>query len=1419
MERMHGTAIGQVLLDAGYIEDVMENQGDFLDGHSLYRFCSVLPNYSNTNLKNTSVTPKIYEKQNSNVSNGSFKLDLDLHNNTVQISKPSSQKMKQSLAAESRPVDILIQKLLADITKTYNVTNFGAMKNWSAPKHLSDENNETKVFNDLMDIFENHKTKFVIQSLKKNGLSENWVDTLIPLANLVVNEVSPDLSANSENMNICEYVQVKKLEGGESSDSCIVSGIVCSKNISNKAMASRISGPKILLLQCSIIYQRVEGKLLSLEPVIMQEHDYFKNIVCRIVSMKPDLVLVQKSVSRIAQELFNQMGVTLVLNVKTSILERIARCTGAEILTSVDAHMGKPVLGTCQQFYVEHFGVKSLMFFEGCPVPELGCSVLLRGSSVKQLKKLKIILKQLILMIYNWKFEKSYIMDQFATPQISNEQLNSSNSEQPTSKLLNESLSIDSSDISTHLDVSDVNSSEILSDTNKNEINLFQQMLDNSLLTLSPLVNFTVPYLESDVGKLCKLRKYFSKQIYVSKMLNNMKSTDYIKQQEKIESEINLKPKHNFITSKLTEDISSNKVQTMLALFRAQGGRVQITSSKKSLIKPKKSVTKKDKLIDVFDSVNHQRLPMMFYSFCQESNNAPSFCVEPRFVFMEFYGINDICLGKFLERYCFRDTYECPSESCDSPMVLHERRFIHDKGCVRLILSKIKGRLIEPPYNENLIYTWSYCKKCMLISPVVPISNDTWSMSFAKYLELKFHFQPSLCRALQHCTHCLNRDFIQFFVYNKTIASFEYSDIKLWEIKLPSLKLKIVSMKVSSYRPDVLEEVKQWALMGHEVFNAVMTKICSLSSENSANFLPLKQQLQKDQGTFKQRVDDIQLKITSPSLIDKDSNYATILSTMWRLDDSIVLLKKAVCEAILNWNSRLLKIDAAIKKEDKSQRKSETKSSNMSDILEEVMNFENATSQLCVDVEEYGVACHTSQQSLASESEIAADHDFDNIQDGDTIRGDKCFLSVPQAQSDITTDSDSDAVDDYDNNLHNEPKSQSSMSQSDKKSVKTILSQFLPSSAPPTIIPNPVECTEHHVLNINCRIPISVYEKEPSSIIAFTLSTTLYQESLSNSESISNFEQIEQDNIDQKEIDDKSKNKHHIELSFSDSTTNFFVKVYFAKEFAKLRSTFFVSGEEMYIRSLARCISWSARGGKSGSNFCKTKDDRFVLKEMSRLEIQPFLEFAPQYFNHIHSCQSKARPTLLCKIVGVYKVRYRNSIKGSSFNSNLLVMENLFYNKNISHIFDLKGSVRNRLVDPNSQDGEIVLLDENLIKMSCESPIYVFPHSKIILNQAINDDAEFLTKQLVMDYSLLVGLDEDSGELVLGIIDYIRTFTWDKRLETMVKKSGLLGGQGKLPTIISPEEYKNRFVAAMNLYFLSVPNRWTGMAKGFEYHF
>jgi 1-phosphatidylinositol-3-phosphate 5-kinase len=80
----------------------------------------------------------------------------------------------------------------------------------------------------------------------------------------------------------------------------------------------------------------------------------------------------------------------------------------------------------------------------------------------------------------------------------------------------------------------------------------------------------------------------------------------------------------------------------------------------------------------------------------------------------------------------------------------------------------------------------------------------------------------------------------------------------------------------------------------------------------------------------------------------------------------------------------------------------------------------------------------------------------------------------------------------------------------------------------------------------------------------------------------------------------------------------------------------------------------------------------------------------------------------------------------------------------------------------------------------------------------------------VMDYSLLVGVDEKRNELVMGIIDFMRQYTWDKHLETWVKASGILGGPKNVsPTVISPKQYKKRFRKAMSAYFLVVPDQWS----------
>ena len=111
--------------------------------------------------------------------------------------------------------------------------------------------------------------------------------------------------------------------------------------------------------------------------------------------------------------------------------------------------------------------------------------------------------------------------------------------------------------------------------------------------------------------------------------------------------------------------------------------------------------------------------------------------------------------------------------------------------------------------------------------------------------------------------------------------------------------------------------------------------------------------------------------------------------------------------------------------------------------------------------------------------------------------------------------------------------------------------------------------------------------------------------------------------------------------------------------------------------------------------------------------------------------------------------------------------------------------------------------------MSHTSPLFVREHSKRILRSALYNDSLFLTDMNVMDYSLMVGLDETRHELVIGIIDFVRTYTWDKRVESFVKETAILGGGGRgEPTIITPRQYRMRFISFLDRMFLMTPDPW-----------
>lgn len=1706
--RVQATAIGQALLEAGFIESVASDN-IFSDSAVIFKpvelsslqsidlltekrttcdaqepaWVKTIPQHDSTTDSESETKPTNSQSQTFGrlpSSSSSFYLDLNLEASTVTLKRPTSEDLtaisvdSSDGIVEQKEINLkshdcnhkICDDLLSD---TLQMHEFKEKNGWHRATNLRIAFGELSAYEGLTAAYKAHEDSLIKQLLSKEGLSQTWSNTILSIAHQIVDHVRPDLHHDADNLDIRQYIQFKKCPGSSREDCNIVSGVICSKNVAHRCMNAMIAHPKILLLQCGLMYQRVEGKLISLEPVMLQESEYLGHTVARITALGPDVVLVHRSVARLAQDKLRECGVTLVLNVKLSVLKRVARCTGASIVNTIDAHISaRYMLGTCKKFYLRNFpdeqrGIKTLMYFEGCANPHLGATILLRGGSQTELKRVKNVTSMMIFAAYSWRLEKSFLMDEFAKPPspknnsfldetlqrdssngeeseklenhviaenthavntkrsskmnqdhkdtlgdeqsvrntksqnpsilVKNENLhfsenilnvdslkevssmlsedsdpydtlklfktklkpslhdskvptpcendavlsnndNSKNNtldfvsddtekhnnsvtadrEQKTEELVDKAKSKDKisseekriygesiSDRSDplHQYLNDEDNEDVFNRNSPNGqrlsvadfplFNKFKKALEDTVLSVSPYLKFSIPYLETEPGRNCVLRSFFPREIYYStQFLDKVKDIRANSVNEQLASEnrertnsIKLKSHHPFVQTRLTTDVDSREVQSLLANFRACGSRLYPTYNcmldkhQSSMVSTESNEQQISSWPDCLDPGSHQRLSVLFCSFSHTGNDTPAFCVNPWVVNMMMYGQNDIALGRFLERYCLTTEYKCPAQACRAQIAQHVRRFAHDGGCMHISLSEMSSEpFVQENADNNQILMWSKCVKCKSVSPVVPMSADTWCLSFAKYLELRFYGGVYTKRdGTDACQHSLHYDHYQYFTRKNMLAVFKFTKISQWEISLPPPLINII------YDPkqhaNVIEEMKSVALKGDEVFTAIREKLMSLQTDLESLNLA-KQQLLKDQQYFKNKIEEIQLKLTSPTLENKKLegkvSEKQVQALMFRIEDGIVILKRLISEAVFTWNNKLSEMSAK-KKEERPRRFTERSMT--------------AGSNSVVDTDGYITEDTASESQVEDSSPMSADYNaIDAIaavqSDFQTSEGiensDNELLESATNPDEVVT------IQDASPKMHQRSHSDVLPLSSDdmidkKKKKKTILSQLLPSVSVNHTIPNPLGPLEHYLLPLGSVVPIVVYESELSSIIAYALDSHDYKHALqellraakgsdfnpsplskrkfpegrdssldlaqsgefkrpsvlsffrgnspnpasSPVESDKNVSSVESSSgaIGPVDIDDDKKaikQQNYIEVQFNDATTNFFCRIYFAAQFAALRDSVLPCGEDGFTRSLSRSVQWAARGGKSGSTFCKSRDDRFIIKEMSRLEMQIFLDFAPNYFAYMEKCQQTKQPTLLGKIVGVYRVSFKNNTTNAALRTSVLVMENLFYNRVITDKFDLKGSVRNRLVNPDDtcHEGDLVLLDENLLNMSCDSPLYIRSHSKAVLNRAIEQDTKFLADNSVMDYSLLVGLEPSSDELVLGIIDYIRTFTWDKKLETMVKKSGILGGQGKLPTIISPEEYRARFIAAMHRYFLPVPDRWSGLGRSVE---
>jgi 1-phosphatidylinositol-3-phosphate 5-kinase len=175
------------------------------------------------------------------------------------------------------------------------------------------------------------------------------------------------------------------------------------------------------------------------------------------------------------------------------------------------------------------------------------------------------------------------------------------------------------------------------------------------------------------------------------------------------------------------------------------------------------------------------------------------------------------------------------------------------------------------------------------------------------------------------------------------------------------------------------------------------------------------------------------------------------------------------------------------------------------------------------------------------------------------------------------------------------------------------------------------------------------------------------------------------------------------------------------------------------------------------------------------------------------SIYDTGKPSLLAKIYGIYEVQIE---KDKMY---FIAMENLFFgvdNNAKKRVYDLKGSELNRYVKPTKS----VLLDTNYKLDQNGEPLPIGTDIKRWINEAIQNDTSFLAEKHVVDYSMLLIINEDDNSVKMGIIDYSVLYNMARALERGGKK--LI--RGATPTMTNPKEYRERFIRSMNKYLMGV---------------
>ncbi|WP_457555222.1 thermosome subunit beta [Candidatus Pyrohabitans sp.] len=181
-------------------------------------------------------------------------------------------------------------------------------------------------------------------------------------------------------------IKLEKKEGGAVEDTELINGIVIDKERVHPGMPRRVKDAKIALINAPLEIEKTEfdAEIRITDPnqlkaFIDEEERMLREMVEKIKSSGANVLFCQKGIDDLAQHYLAKEGIFAVRRVKKSDMEKLAKATGATIVTNID-DLGEKDLGYAGLVEEVKIGDDEMVFVRECKDPK-SVTILIRGGT------------------------------------------------------------------------------------------------------------------------------------------------------------------------------------------------------------------------------------------------------------------------------------------------------------------------------------------------------------------------------------------------------------------------------------------------------------------------------------------------------------------------------------------------------------------------------------------------------------------------------------------------------------------------------------------------------------------------------------------------------------------------------------------------------------------------------------------------------------------------------------------------------------------------------------------------------------------------------------------------------------------------------------------------------------------------------